>query len=328
MIKVLVTGATGFIGSHLVEALLTKGMSVRCLVRSRQHLRWLNGNQVELVEGDCTVPHSLDEAVRGVDLVYHVAGVMWATSDADFYRGNVEGTRNLLQACDRSAPGLQRFVLVSSQAAAGPSNGEVPRTEQDRAEPITPYGVSKLESEKVAISFKDRFSILILRPCSVYGPRDKAFLAYFRLVRRGFLLEFGHGRNREVSLCHVRDVVRGLIDSANSQVASGSVYFLADSKPYLWDEVEGMIQDALGVQARRLVVPAWLLVLLGTAGQVYGRATKKIVVLNKSRAAELMERRWGCDAGKARRELGFAPKTKINDGLLDVIRWYQQEHWL
>lgn len=328
MTQVLVTGGTGFIGSHLVDALLSRGVKVRCLVRSRRRLRWLEGKPVELVEGDCADARTLAPAVNGVDVVYHLAGVTWASRESEFYVHNVEGTRNLLEACSTLAPALKRFVLVSSQAAAGPGPADRPRSESDQPAPITPYGASKLEAERVASGYIKQFPVVIVRPCAVYGPRDTGFLDYFRVVRRGFLVEFGSGDNRQVSLCHVRDVVDGLIRAADSQAASGSVYFLADSEPYPWREVESMIEQAMGISARRLVIPAWLLTLLGTLGQMYGRVTGKPVRLNKTRAAELMARHWGCDISKARLELDFTPKTNLENGLRDVVRWYKKEQWL
>jgi nucleoside-diphosphate-sugar epimerase len=328
MTLALVTGGTGFIGSHLVEALLSQGVEVRCLVRSRRQLRWLKDKDVELVEGDCAGQGSLQPAVKDVDYIYHAAGVLWAASEKEYFRNNVVATRNLIEACGLSCPGLQRFVFVSSQAAAGPGSDARPRTESDPPTPITPYGESKLAAEQIIIEHKNRVSAVIVRPCAVYGPRDRGFLAYFRIVRRGFLLEFGRGEDRIVSLCHVGDIVSGIIRSAHSQVASGSVYFLADSEPYSWHEVEIIIQRTMGISAKHLRIPSWLLAGLGTVGQGYGLATGKFVMLNKSRVAELMARRWGCDISKARNELGFVPETKLKDGLRDVIRWYKKEQWL
>lgn len=325
----LVTGGTGFVGSHLVEALIEKGIRVRCLVRSSVRLRWLEGLDVELVEGDCSDPHGLDAAVKGADHVFHAAGVLWGADEDAFRRGNVEGTRNMVEACARACPQLERFVLVSSQAAAGPAVGEVLARETDPPAPITPYGVSKLEAERVVLTHKSSLPCVIVRPCAVYGPRDKAFLAYLRIVRRGFLIELGDGAERVVSLCHVTDVVRGILQAAyHGSVAPGSVYFLADPEPYAWRGVETIIQQVLGVRARRLRVPAWLLNGLAALGQGYGRATGKSVMLNRSRVAELTASRWGCDTGKARRELGFAPVMNLTDGLRDVIRWYKKEQWL
>ena len=201
----------------------------------------------------------------------NTAGVMWASRESEFFAHNVEGTRNLLAACSAHTPALKRFVLVSSQAAAGPGPSARPRLESDEPAPITPYGASKLEAERVTSGYIKHFPVVIVRPCAVYGPRDTGFLDYFRVVRRGFLVEFGSGENRQVSLCHVSDVVAGLIRAADSQAASGSVYFLADSEPYPWREVESMIEQAMGISARRLVIPAGLLMLLGTLGQMYGR---------------------------------------------------------
>ena len=326
--RVLVTGGTGFIGSHLVDELLSRGATVRCLVRSRRSLRWLGGTDVELIEGDCTSGHTLDNAVKGVDLVFHAAGTLWAAREADYFQHNVVGTKNLLDACKRSCPELQRFIQISSQAAAGPSSADKLRSEDDPPQPITSYGASKLAAESAVLACKAQFPVVIVRPCAVYGPRDTGFLAYFRLVRRGFLVEFGSGEARTASLCHVHDVVRGLIDAAHSQVASGSVYFLADSEPYSWREVERMLQRFMGVEAKRLKIPALVLMLLGTLGQVYGRITGKSVMLNRARVAELMAQHWGCDASRARRELDFTPEINLNDGLLDVIRWYKKEQWL
>ena len=325
----LVTGGTGFVGSHLVESLQAQGVNVRCLVRSAARLRWLEGRDVEIVEGDCLDRPILNAAVRGVDHVFHVAGVLWGGSEEDFYRGNVQATHNMIEACAHSCPDLTRFVLVSSQAAAGPGVGEHPRKESDSPTPITPYGKSKLAAEQVVLAHKSSFPVVVVRPSAVYGPRDTAFLAYFRIVGRGFLLEFGAGEDRIVSMSHVSDVVRGLIQAAHSDsVASGSVYFLADPKPYSWREVETIIEKAMGIRAKRLRIPLWLLSGVGLLGQGYGRATGKSVMLNRSRVAELTARRWGCDTGKARCELGFAPVMNLNDGILDVVRWYKKEKWL
>jgi len=323
---VLVTGGTGFIGSHVVEALMERGQRVRCLVRSPDRLRWLSGLDIDIVPGDCTHPETLRSAVAGVERVIHVAGTTFAPTEAAFFQDNAVATRNLLDACLGDGD-VRRFVLVSSQAAAGPGTRERPVRESDSPRPLTPYGRSKLAAERHCLQAADRLSVLILRPSAVYGPRDTAFLPYFRLVKRGFLIEFGPG-GREVSLCYVNDLAEGIVTAADSHLESGSVYFIADSEPYSWDSVEMLLCAQWGVRGRRVVVPGVVLRLAGAIGQAYGVLTRKAVPINRARAAELLEKHWVCDTTAARRDLGYSPGVNLENGLHKAVRWYEQNNWL
>lgn len=323
----LVTGATGFVGRHLVERLQAEGYRVRCLVRSVSRPHWLRSADVEIVRADCTRSETLADAVRGADLVFHAASVTWAPRRAAYFQTNAVGTHNLLQACAAHAPSLKRFVFVSSQAAAGPSPADRGLNESDVARPISAYGESKLLAERHVSAFRDRFPCVIARPSAVYGPRDNNFLPYLRLAKRGLLLEFGAG-DRVVSLCHVQDLVAGLLAAVDGQGPSGSVYFLADPQPYGWRDVERTVCRALGVDARRLVMPKWSVQALAAVGQVYGAIANRPVQLNAVRVAELLAKTWVCDVTKAQQELGFESRTEMAEGLPQLIRWYQQQHWL
>lgn len=323
---VLVTGGTGFIGSHLVESLLARGETVRCLVRSPRRLRWLAGLDVDVVAGDCTRPESLAPAVAGVERVFHLAGTTFAPTETAFFHYNAAGTRHLLDACV-AAGGVETFVMMSSQAAAGPGTRDNPARETDPPRPLTAYGRSKLAAERHCLDRADRLSVRILRPSAVYGPRDTAFLPYFRLVKRGFLLEFGAGE-REISLCFVNDLVEGLVRVADSHLESGSVYFIADSEPYSWDAVETLLCALLGVTGRRIIVPGIVLKTAGVIGQAYGALTRKAVPINRARAAEMLEKHWVCDTAAARRELGYSPGINLENGLHKAVRWYEQNNWL
>lgn len=323
---VLVTGGTGFIGSHFVEALLARGEKVRCLVRSLQRLRWLEGLDIDLVQGDCTRAGTLGPALEGVDRVIHMAGATFAPSEAAFFHANAVGTRNLVDAC-LAAGGVKRFVLLSSQAAAGPGTREQPTRETDPPRPLTPYGESKLAAERYCLELGDRLSVRILRPSAVYGPRDTAFLPYFRLVRRGFLVELGAGE-REISLCFVNDLVKAIIVATDSHLDSGSVYFIADSEPYPWETVEKLLCAQLGVKGRRVVVPGIVLKAVGVIGQVYGALTGKAAPINRARAAELLEKHWVCDSTAAQRDLRFPSGINLENGLQKAVLWYEQNNWL
>ena len=183
--RVLVTGATGFIGSHLVEALLSRGFEVSCLVRDPSRASWISGMDVRLMPGDCTDPESLAGVTSGMDYVFHNAGVTKASGRETYYKVNADGTRNVLEAAARDAAGLKKLVYVSSQAAAGPSVMDRPRKEDDPPAPVTDYGLSKLEGERYALKFKD------VLPVS--RKRLLPLLAYFDGL--GTTLRRGEGRD-------------------------------------------------------------------------------------------------------------------------------------
>ncbi len=323
----LVTGGSGFVGSHLVDGFLQAGHDVRCLVRLQSRPGWLEDKQVELVEGDCTRPDTLISAVQGVDIVVHAAGVTWTAKRSKYFHVNAVGTHNLLLACAEHAPALRRFLFISSQAAAGPAHNGRALTERDAPRPISPYGASKLLAESHVSAFAGRFPCIILRPSAVYGPRDRNFLPYVRMVKHGFLVELGTGQ-RVASLCHVQDVVACALNAADSQVPSGSVYFVADAEPYAWRDVEKGVCAALEVNPRRLTVPGWCVRVFGGLGQLYGLITDRPVRINTARAAELLEKRWICDVTKMTNELGFTSSMELTRGLQQLVRWYQEQYWL
>ena len=201
--KALVTGATGFIGSHLVEALVQRGAQVRCLVRNKRHLGWVKDFPVEFVVGNCQEKNSLKQAVKDVDQVFHLAGVTTAVKEKTYFEVNALGTENLVQACIENNTRLQKFIYLSSQAAAGPCRSGGKKKESDPCEPVSPYGKSKLLGEELALSHSHELPLLILRPCSVYGPRDKGFYALFKCLSKR-IKPCLSDHDQHISLCYVR----------------------------------------------------------------------------------------------------------------------------
>ena len=182
--KALVTGGTGFIGSHLVEALLKKGIQVRCLLRKTSDLKWLEGLPIEVNWGDCNDKNSLREAVEGVEQVFHLAGVTKAVHEKTYFEVNAFGTENLIHACLENNPRIQKFIYLSSQAAAGPCRNGNKKKESDQCKPVSPYGQSKQMGEELAMAHAHELPLLILRPSAVYGPRERDIYTFFKLLSK------------------------------------------------------------------------------------------------------------------------------------------------
>ncbi|MBI2371951.1 MAG: NAD-dependent epimerase/dehydratase family protein [Deltaproteobacteria bacterium] len=324
---VLVTGASGFVGSHVAEALVRRGHRVTCLVRPTSDTSWLRALPVRFAQGDVGDPAALREAVRGMRQVYHVAGLVKARDRAAYLRANHLGTRHLLEALADVNPGLDRFVHMSSLAAAGPSRDGRPLTEKDEPRPVSWYGESKLMAEQEVLRFAQAYPVTILRPAAVYGPRDRETALLFRMVRRGWLLVPG-GAPKRFSLAHARDVAEAFALAGERPLPSGEIFFIARPEAYTWEEVGRAVAGALGTRPRQLVLPAWLAGLAGLAGDLTTRLTGRPATLNSQKVREMLQAAWLCDSTKARERLGFTPAVDLEEGIRETARWYREHRWL
>ncbi|MCI0715916.1 MAG: NAD-dependent epimerase/dehydratase family protein, partial [Chlorobi bacterium] len=288
MAKVFVTGGTGFIGSHLIDELLKKGYEVKALVRKSSSTKWLEGKPVEYIYGDLFSIDILEKAIKDVDYVYHVGGVTFAKKKEEFYRGNVDSTKSLLNACYKFNPLLKKFIHVSSQAAVGPSFDGKPIDETRDYHPLTTYGRSKVEAEKASISFFDKLNCTIVRPPAVYGPRDYAIFEYFKSMNRGLQPLIGFD-NKLVSLIHVLDLVNGFILAGESDISSSNIYFISSDKFYNWRDVGEMTQRLLGKKTIRVVIPHFAVKTTAFFSEVFGFFSPKPVILNREKAREITQ---------------------------------------
>jgi dihydroflavonol-4-reductase len=325
MALALVTGANGFLGSHLTEYLLDRGWNVRGLVRRTSDTRWLPVDRMELVYGDVTDPGSLPAAVKDVTVVYHLAGVTRARNEATYRRVNVEGTGNLARAA-RDA-GVERFLLVSSLAAGGPSRPEVPRTEDDPDRPVSGYGRSKKAGEEALAGYADGLSWTVVRPPAVYGPRDRDFLILARFAVRGWVIRFT-GPPQPASVVHVRDLVRAILDASRSETARGRVYYVAHPETTTLTGMGRQMGVVRGRRPRNLVVPLGIVSAVarvsGLIAALFGRRNP----LPADRIPDLRAEAWTCDPDRAKRDFGFRASVGTEQGIAEVMEWYAKEGWI
>ncbi|WP_437632073.1 NAD-dependent epimerase/dehydratase family protein [Sorangium sp. So ce854] len=328
--KVLVTGASGFLGSHVAEQLVQEGHDVVALVRRSSSTKFLSSLRgVELAYGAIEDAESVRRAVvdAGVDAIVHSAGLVKARDEAEFFRVNVGGTRNMLDAA-KAAPSLKRFVFVSSLAAIGPSLDGRPVAPDARPAPVTRYGRSKLEAERLVLAEKDALPVVVLRPPMIYGPRDQESFAFFQSVARRFLPMLGDGRNT-LSVIYASDAAAACLRALESDVPSGRAYFIDDGRVYVWRDMLADVEAALGARAFvRVGVPFALMRGAALASEGMSRLTGKPVMLTRDKLNELAASHWVCDAGEARRELGWEPRVSWAEGTRRAVAWYREHGWL
>jgi len=323
----LVTGGSGFVGSHLTELLIARGHTVRCLVRRTSDLRWLEGLPLEYIYGDLFDLGALRKAVEGVDYVYHSAGLTKAKTKDEYYRANTLGTKNLLEAALHGAPQIRRFVLVSSQTAAGPSPGRLPITEDTPAHPITTYGRSKWMAEQECSKLKDKLPVTIVRPPAVYGPRDKDVLEFFHTMSMGIQPMVGLSE-KYVSLIHARDLVRGIVMASEWPGAVGNTYFVTSKEYYGWKEVGEVTRRIIGTRAVRIRIPAFGVYVVAAFAEFLALFSKKPALINFEKARDMVQDYWTCDGSKAKRDFGFEAEISLEEGIRETVGWYRSNGWL
>lgn len=323
----MITGATGFIGSHLADALVQQGTQVRCLVRKTSDLSRLKGLDLEVVYGDCREKDSLPESVKGVDQVFHLAGVTRAKDEKDFFSANAQSTENLIQACLDHNPGLEKFLYLSSQAAAGPGQNGTPKSETDPCQPLSLYAQSKRKGEILALAYARQLPMVILRPSAVYGPGDRDFLSIFKLLSRKINLCLA-GRNHVFSLCQVQDLIQAILLAAKNNRVSGEIFFVSDGRGYRIDEIANTFSHWLGVKPVRIPVPEWVIMGMAVFSEGLSRLTGKNGLLSRNKAREILQDNWVCDIRKAQTVLGYVPRIDLDLGARLTVDWYRQEKWL
>lgn len=321
-----VTGGTGFVGSHLVEYLLGNSFQeVRCLVRTDP--KYLTGLPITTVRGSMSDKAALAKGVEGADYVFHVAALTRAQTWHDFQEANIEGSGYLLETVRSVNPDLKKVVVTSSLATIGCSKVNV-ATETTPLQPISQYGRSKAMMEELVHSFTSDLPIVIVRPPAVYGPRESDLFTYFQSLSRGFCPIVGSGKKKALSLVHVSDLVRGMVQAGYSDNTNGETYFLGGASQYSWNEIRDASATALGRRVLTIPIPRFLVGTIGAVSELAGKLTGTYPPLNREKAAEIRYACLMCDHSKATADFDYAPDKDLWSGIDETIQWYRKESWL
>jgi nucleoside-diphosphate-sugar epimerase len=325
--KILVTGATGFVGSHLVDCLVERGSDVRCLVRQSSNLRYVKHPQVELAYGGLDDSTDWDEALADVDIIYHVAGTTFARRARDYFTVNHQGTEALLAEALKRRDRIKRFVYISSLAAVGPARDGNPVDEDTSPAPITPYGRSKLMAEEAVRVVSDLLPVTVVRPPAVYGPRDYGIFEFFKAVKGGMFPMIGR-RDKRVSLVHARDLVDGIILAGESEASVGRTYFISSEDDYSMRAVADLMAALMRKRLRTITIPRAVAYGVAVAAEAAAALMGKPPVINRDKVTDLSQTGWTCSIERAKSELDYSPQVPLEEGLRETIAWYRSEGWL
>ena len=339
MEKILITGASGFIGSFIVEEALRRGFDTWAAMRRSSKKDFLTDPRINFIELDLSSKEKLTEQLRGqeFDYVVHAAGVTKCLDPQDFYRINTEGTKNLVRALLALKMPLKRFVYISSLSIFGAIREKQPYEEireTDTPKPNTHYGRSKLEAEQWLDSLNTqlptsstRFPYVVLRPTGVYGPRERDYFLMAQSIKQHTDFAVGY-RRQDITFVYVQDVVQAVF-LACERGKTGRKYFLSDGQVYQSSTFSDLIRRELGNPWWiRVKAPIWLLRVITFFGDKVGHLTGKITALNNDKYHILRQRNWRCDIQPAIDELGYKPQYTLEQGVPITIRWYKDNGWL
>ena len=339
--KILITGASGFIGSFIVEEALRQGFDTWAAVRGSSKRDFLQDERIHFIELNLSSQEQLEAQLKdySFDYVVHAAGVTKCLNTSDFHRINTEGTKNLVRALVNLQMPIKRFVYLSSLSVFGAIHEQQPYTEikeTDTPQPNTEYGKSKLEAERwldeefspvTSHPSPFTFPYVILRPTGVYGPRERDYFLMAKSIKQHSDFAVGY-QQQDITFVYVLDVVQAVF-LACEKGETGRKYFLSDGEVYQSATFSNLIRKELGNPWWiRVTAPIWVLRIITFFGDKWGHITGKISALNNDKYHILKQRNWRCDIEPARRELGYEPRYTLKEGVPLTIKWYKENGWL
>jgi nucleoside-diphosphate-sugar epimerase len=325
MSKILLTGANGFVGSHIAQALVEANHNVICTIRQKSNLQWIKNLPLEYKYGSLSDKIFLEEIIKDVDFVIHCAGVVRAMSKEEYFEVNVDNTKNLCKAVLKNNPNLKKFIFISSQAAMGVSPIGSVRKITDIPKPVSDYGLSKIEAEKeLKRIFLKKVPYTIFRPAGVYGPRDKDIFIFFNLVHKH--LRPVTVKKRLLQLVYVKDVARAVSLCLENKKTDNNIYYLANSSAYTWADIGKIISYSVGVKSVPLLTPDFVFKAAGFIMETLSKITGKPAVLNKQKIVEMLQDAWVADTSPVESDLNIR-FTNLEVASQITYNWYLENDW-
>jgi nucleoside-diphosphate-sugar epimerase len=325
--KVLLTGASGFVGSHVLDRLRAHGIPTVVLLRPASNPRFIQAHlpQLDVRTGSLSDPQSLGAALQNITHVIHCAGCVKALHVSEFYTVNHIGTRNVVAAVNQQPGRIQRLVHISSLAAGGPAVPDQPAREEDPPHPVSEYGRSKLAGEQEVRNCRSEY--VILRPSAVYGPRDDAFLPLFKAIKAHISPRFGGGR-LPLSFVFVKDLAETIVACLTHPAAGGKTFYAASPEIAQARALAEEIAAQMKTWTLTIPLPTAALWPLCQMQEAIARLTGRPAMLSRQKYAELRAPGWVCDSARLRQKLGLVCATGLKDGIAETLAWYRQQGWL
>ncbi|GAB4169960.1 MAG: NAD(P)-dependent oxidoreductase [Calditrichia bacterium] len=324
MANIFVTGGTGFVGKAVIDRLLDQNHHVYALVRNPDKCDRKQGDQFTLIQGSLDKPFTIPSEV---EYIIHIAGVTKANNYDEYFKGNVLTTENLLTSIRQSKLTLKRLVGISSQAVAGPSQTNMPLTEDAPPRPLTWYGETKLIAEQKLLEFGKEYSTCIIRPPAVYGPRDADILNVFKFLKYGLNLKIGR-KEQYVSVVYVYNLADGIIRAMTHPQAHNQVFYITDEGSYAWSELVDMIATIMNKKYITISLPYSLAKVVAGIIEYISGFTGKPTILNRQKMIEVNQQYWLCSSEKAKTLLNFSPTVSTSEALTETYKWYVSAGWL
>lgn len=328
--KALVTGSTGFIGSHITDKLLKKGFQIRCLIRKGSNTRWIPKHKnIEIYEGDFFNSESLKSAVEDVNYVFHSAGLNFSKNKNDYHIVNTLGTKALAESVVKYSSNFERFVYIGSLTASGPSSSLTnPKTEDMERNPVTAYGLSKKNAEDEIIKLTGKLPFTIIKPPAVYGPRDTAIFEIIRMMHYGFAVHIGFN-DKYISVIFVEDLANAVTDIINYEKTLNQSYFIADDNYYNWNYISDVFKKVMNKSFYiKLKVPDSLTKGIGKSLEniyaIFGKHPK----FDYDKGLDFTQQYWTCSVEKAKNDFGFRTRYSFEESMKITYEWYKQNKWI